>query len=68
MYLRRQFKIIDRAGRRREMPDVIHRLVQKQEFRDVLLDEFVVLTAGQVIDVLHRAGHEIVDANDAVAA
>ena len=66
--LNRQFQIINRAGGRREVPDVIHRLVEKEEFGDVLLDEFEVRVAGQMGNIVHRAGDKIVNADDLVAA
>ena len=38
--LDREFQVIHRAGRRGEMPDVIHRAVEEDELGDILLDEF----------------------------
>ena len=66
--LNRQFQIINRAGRRREMPDVIHRAFQEQEFGDILLNELELRIAAEVRDVVHAAGDEIVYADDFVAA
>ena len=50
------------------MPDVIDAVMEKNELGHVLLDEFKVLVHAKVIDVLDRAGHEIVDADDAMSA
>ena len=66
--LDRQFQIINRAGGRCEVPDVLHRLVEKKEFCEILLDEFEVRIAAERRDVAHRAGDEIVNANDLMAA
>ena len=66
--LDRQLEVINRAGRRGEMPDVIDRAVQEDELGHVLLDEFEIPIAAQVGDVVHAAGDEVVDADDLVAA
>ena len=50
------------------MPDVIHRHVQENKLRHILFDEFEAAIAAQVRDVIHRAGHEVVYADDLVAA
>ena len=50
------------------MPDVIHRAVEENKFRDVLLDEFEIRVAAEVRDVVHAAGDKIVNADDLVAA
>jgi len=50
------------------MPDVIHRTLQEDELRDILLDEPEVRMATQVNDVVPVAGHEVVDGNDPVPA
>ena len=50
------------------MPDVIHPAFEKNEFGDVLLDEFEVRVAAKVDDVVHAAGDEVVNADDLVAA
>ena len=48
----RQLEVIDRAGRRREMKNVIEFFFrQENEIRDVVLDEAVILVARQVLDV-----------------
>ena len=52
--LDRQFQIINRAGGRGEMPDVIHRRVQENEFGHVLLDELEIRVAAEMRDVVHR--------------
>ena len=68
MSLNRKLQVIHRAGGGREMPDVIHRAVEEEEFRHVLLDEFEIPTAPQVGDVVHAAGDEIINADDAMPA
>ena len=63
----RQLEIIDRAGRRGEMEDVIDfSSGRKMIVRDVVLDEGEILVAGEVLDVLEVAGDEIVDRDDAM--
>ena len=63
----RQLKIIDRAGRRREMKDVIDFLLQQEnEIGDVVLDKLVIFVAGQMPDVCRVAGDKIVDRDDAM--
>ena len=61
-------QIIDRAGGRGKMPDIIDRYVEENKFRDVLLDEFEIGIAPQVGDVIDRSSDEIVDRNDLVTA
>ncbi len=63
----RQFEIIDRAGRRREMENVIDFLLrQKNEIGNVMLDEPVILVTGEMPDVRGVPGHQIVDRDDLV--
>ena len=63
----RQLEIIDRAGRRREMKNVIDFFVwQENEIRDVVLDEVKIFVAGKVSNVGHVAGDQIIDRNDAM--
>ena len=62
----RQLEIIDRAGGRREMKDVIHFVRQENVVGDVLLDEPVILVARRVLDVREVPGDEIVDRDDAM--
>ena len=50
------------------MPDEVHRLVEKEKLRDVLLDELEVPVAGKVGDVLDGAGNEVVNADNTMAA
>ncbi len=50
------------------MPDVIHRPVQENELRNILLDKLEAPVAAQVRDVIHPPGHEIVNADDLVTA
>src|SRR6266446_5069689 len=63
-----QFEVVNGTGRRGEMPDVIHRDIQKDKFGDVLLNEFEIRVAAQVRYVIDRAGDKVIDANDFVAA
>src|SRR5690242_15197431 len=49
------------------MPDVVHLVVQKEEFGDVLLDKAEVLVPAQMRDIVHRAGDEVVDPDDAMS-
>ena len=63
----RQLEIIDRAGRRGEMKNVIEFFFrQENEIRDVVLDEAVILVAGEMLDVVEIAGDEIIDRDDAM--
>ena len=63
----RQLEIIDRAGRRGEMKNVIDFLFrQKNEIRNVVLDEVVILVPGQMLDVRCVAGDQIVDRDHAM--
>ena len=64
--LDRQFQIINRAGGRGKVPDVIDRAMKKNEFRDVLMDEPEPGIAGQMGQVVSRAGHQVVYGNDLV--
>jgi len=66
--LDRQFEIINRAGGRGEMPDIIHRAFEKNKFGHVLLDEFEIRVAAEVRDVVHAASDKIINADDLVAA
>jgi len=66
--LNRQFEIINRAGGRRKVPDIIHRHIEKNKVGDVLLDEFEIRIAAEVRDVVHAAGDKIVNADDFMAA
>src|SRR6202011_5593118 len=64
----RQFKIIDRAGRRREMKDVIELFIRHEnEIGNVVLDELVVLVSGQMPNVRRVARNQIVDRDDTMA-
>ena len=65
--LDRQFEIINRAGRRGEVPDIVHGFIEKDEFGDILLDEFEVPVAAQMGDVVHAAGDEVINANHPVS-
>jgi hypothetical protein len=63
----RQFQIIDRAGRRGEMKNVIDFFFrQENEVGNVVLDEPVILVPGQMPDVRVAARDEIVDCDDAM--
>ena len=50
------------------MPHVIHAVVQEDEFRHVLLNEFEILISSEVIDVFDRARDKVVDADDFVTS
>ena len=55
----RQLQIIDRAGGRSEMENVIEFfLLQEDVVRDVVLDEREILVPGEVLDVLEIAGDQ----------
>ena len=60
-------QIIDRAGGRGEVPDVIDGFVKENEFSDVLLNEAEILISTEVRDVVRAAGDEIIKADDFVA-
>src|SRR5471030_1330235 len=63
----RQLQIIDRARGGSEMEIVIEFFFrQKNEARDVVLDEGEILVAGEVFDVLEIASNEIIDRDDAM--
>src|SRR3954470_6805962 len=63
----RQFQIIDRAGRRSEMENVIKLLFrQENEVRDVMFDETITVVAGEVFDVVEIAGDKVVDGDNAM--
>src|SRR5207249_69107 len=63
-----EIQVINRAGGRGEVPDVIDGDIEENEFGDVLLDELEVGVAAQVRDVVHAAGDEVIYADDFVAA
>jgi len=50
------------------MPDVIHWLIEENKLRHILLNEFEIRIAAQMRDVVHRTGHEIVNADDLMSA
>ena len=61
----RQLQIIDRARGGSEMENIIKFFFrQKNETRDVVLDEGEILIAGEVLDVLEIARNEIIDRDD----
>ncbi len=60
-------QIIDGAGRRREVQDVVDRAVDFDVIRDIVPQEREACVALQVLNVQRIAGDEIVDANDVVA-
>jgi hypothetical protein len=60
-------EVIDRAGWRGEMEDVMDVIREEDEVRDIVLDELVVIIAGEVLDIGGGAGQEIIDADDAEA-
>ncbi len=63
----RQFQIIDWTRRRREVKNVINFVFgQKNEVRNVVLDEAKIRIAGEMTNVGRIAGDEIVDRDDAM--
>ena len=46
-------QVVDRAGRRGEMQDVVQGPAHVDEFRDVLVDEAEIRKRQQVVDVAH---------------
>jgi len=70
-YLQRlnwQFQIVNRAGRRGKMPDIIYRAIEKNKLGDILLNESKVPATCQVRDVVHTARDKIVDGDDFMAS
>src|SRR2546427_3799788 len=59
-----QFQVINRAGWRREVPDIIHRAIEKNKPGHILLDEPKAPVASQVRDVVNAASDQIVHGND----
>src|SRR5439155_11369997 len=62
-----QFQVVNRAGWRREVPDIINWAIEKYKLGHILLNEPKVPVASQVRDVVHAAGDEIVDGDDFMA-
>ena len=50
------------------MPDVVNWFVKENEFRYILLDEFIGRIAAQMRDIIHAASDEIINADDLVPA
>ena len=65
--LDRKLQVINWTGRRGEVPDVVHLLVQKKKFGDILLDEAEILIPTQVRDVVDASGDKIIDPDHPVA-
>jgi hypothetical protein len=65
--MERHAQVVDGACERREVVDDVHIPLDLDVLRDVVVDEFEALSP-QVLDVLERAGVEVVDADDAEAA
>ena len=63
----RMLQVIDRAGRRGEVQDVVDRPVDLERMRDVVADEGEAVVAAQMLDVGRAAGDEVIDADDFVA-
>ena len=63
----RNAQVIDRAGRTREMPNIIDLTRDVDEVGDIVADEFVVLVPGEMLDVRDIASDEAVDRDDAMA-
>ena len=66
--LDREVEVIDRAGRRREVQNVVHRAGDLQRLRHVVPEECEPVVGSQVLDIGRRAGDEVIDADDLVAA
>ena len=62
----RQFEIINWAGGRGEMEDVIDLIGDEQILGHILLDESVVFVPGKVFDVREVPGDEVVDRDHAM--
>ena len=62
----RQLQVIDRAGRRREMENVIDLVLDQDVTRDVVLDESEILVPAQVRDVRRVPRDEVIDRNDSM--
>src|SRR5437762_2828252 len=62
-----QFQVVNRAGWRREVPDIIHGAIEKNKLGHILLDEAKVPVPSQVRDVVHAASDEIVNRNNLMA-
>ena len=65
--LDRQLEIIDRAGRRGEMENDVHRAGKIDVLRDIVVDELEFRIAREVGDIVGVARDEIVDGDDAMA-
>ena len=65
--LDRDFQIIDRAGGRCEMENIVQIARNVDEFRDVVVIELEVGQVEQVFDVANVARNEVVHRNDVVA-
>ena len=65
--LDRQLEIIDRAGRRGEVENIVHRAGEIDELRHIMLDELKSRVAREMRDIIGIARDEVVDGDDAVA-
>ena len=63
----RQFQVVDRAGGRGEVEDVIHVARDEDVFRHVHADEAEALVPGEVLDVFRAAGDEVIQGDDPVS-
>jgi len=50
------------------MPDEIHRDVQKDKFRYILLDEFEIRVPTEVGNIVYRSGDEVINTDDPMPA
>src|SRR5258707_12602564 len=66
--LDRQFQVINRAGRRSKMPNVIHRTAEEQKLGNILLHEFEVRVACQVRNIIDATCNKVVDGDHKVPA
>ena len=58
------FQVVDRAGRRGKMQDVMQGAAHVDELRHVLMDEAEIRKRQQVVDVAHVPRDEVVHGND----
>ena len=63
----RKVEVINRAGRTGKMPHIMHVAGQEDVVGDIMANEAKVGIPGQVLDVGHVAGDQVVNGNDAVA-
>jgi hypothetical protein len=62
-----QALVVDRTGRTGEVEDHVHGLLEKQRLGEVMVNEPKVRTVLEVLNVLERAGIEVVDTDDPIS-